>query len=193
MPCLRFLLPLALALAACRTAPPVSVEKPMPAPDQAAYAWTAADRQDPAAALVPEAGNALRDSIDQVLADKGYRRRPPGRAAWQLHVELRVNPRIGTMASGDAVLQPRMVCGTQDCRVEQEWRDADSGGFDAPRYRYREAVVRLVLVDASTQRVAWKGSTTREVADDGPLDAGVLAEAAAQLASHLPEVRPQGR
>jgi hypothetical protein len=40
--------------------------------------------------------------------------------------------------------------------------------------------------------VAWKGSTTREVGADGPLDAKQLAEAAAQLAGYLPEVRAAG-
>jgi hypothetical protein len=193
MPCPRYLLLLALSLAACRPPSAVDVEKAMPAPDRAGYAWTGTAGEDLAVALVPETVGTLRDSIDQVLASKGYRLRPPQRAAWQLHYELRVNPRVGTMPTGDATLQPRMVCGPMDCQVEQHWQDADSAGLDAPRYRYREAVVRLVLVDTTTQRVAWKGSTTREVAADGPLDARALAEAAAQLASHLPEVRAARR
>lgn len=193
MPRLRALLFLALSLTACRTPPAVDVERDMPAPDRAGYAWTDAVREDPALALVPGAGGALRNSIDEVLASKGYRPRPAAQAAWQVRYELRVNPRVGTMATGDAVLQPRMLCGPVDCQVQQEWRDADSGGLDAPRYRYREAVLRLVLVDAATQRVAWKGSTTREVAADGPLDGRQLADAIAQLASYLPEVRKEGK
>lgn len=177
---------LLLSLAACRTPPPVTVERPMAPPDQAGYAWTATPRGDLATALVPESVATLRDSIDQVLAVKGYQLRPPERAAWRLHYELRIKPRIGTMPSGDAVLQPRMVCGTGDCQVVQEWQDTGDD-FEAPRYRYREAIVRLVLVESATHRVAWKGSTTRAVAADGPLDARSLAEAAAQLASHLPD------
>lgn len=192
MPCLRVLLLLVLSLTACRTPPAVDVEQALPLQDRASYAWSGGAREDLAIDQLPDTSHAVRDSIDQVLADKGYRRQPPARAAWQLHYELRVNPRIGTMATGDAVLEPRMVCTPLDCQVQQVWRDADSGGFDAPRYRYREAVLRLVLVDAATQRVAWKGSTTREVEADGPLDQRVLAEAAAQLASQLPDIRTGG-
>lgn len=152
----------------------------------ATYAWSGHDRHD-GERVAPDARSAaLRNSIDQTLSRKGYRQQPAGAAAWHLYYDLLINPRIGMMPTGDAVLQPRMLCGPQDCQIRHEWREADAPGFDPPRYRYREAVLRLVVVEARTQRVTWQASTTREMASGGPLDDQALAAAAEQLAEQLP-------
>lgn len=181
-----FLLSLIAVTAGCQDRSIAVQDYGIAPPVAASYAWSDQDRQDGERLAASARPAALRNSIDQALARKGYRQRPAPVAAWHLHYDLLVNPRIGMMTAGEAVLQPRMVCGLQDCQIRHEWRDADAPGFEPPRYHYREAVLRLVVVDARTHRVAWQASTTRELAPAGPLDQQALAEAAARLAEQLP-------
>ncbi|MGH8492967.1 MAG: DUF4136 domain-containing protein [Moraxellaceae bacterium] len=180
----------ALLLAACGAQVVVEQDPSVQMPGSGTYAWGAAQDH------IPGEGNhrvnndiiasKVQTALDTGLAKRGYKLVDPAGAAWLVHYHAGIEKQTELVTEPMYAAAPRVVCGPYACSGAYGW-----GYYGPPEavtrtVTFHEGTLILDIHDAKTNKLVWRGTVSKDVNVNKPLNEVVLQQAVDKLLLKLP-------
>lgn len=128
----------------------------------------------------------VQHAIVTGLDRRGYQQVEKSEAAWLVHYHAGQEKQTQTITEIPHPVAPRVVCGAYRCSTVYDW------GFYGPpeaitrTITLHEGTLLLDIHDAKTSKLVWRGTLSREVNVNKPLDQSTLQKAINKLLENLP-------
>lgn len=185
-----FLALTALLVSACSTQIVVEQDPNAQLPGPGTYAW------GPATDHIPGEENhrvnndiiaaKVQNALDKGLAKRGYKPVDKSEAAWLVHYHAGIEQQQQLVTEPMYPAAPRVICGPYACSSAYGW-----GYYGPPEavtrtVTFHEGTLILDIHDAKTNKLVWRGTVSKDVNVNKPLNEVVLQQAVDKLLTKLP-------
>lgn len=180
----------AIVIAACSTQVVVEQAADAQLPGPGTYAW------GPATDHIPGEGNhrvnndiiaaKVQNALDKGLAKRGYKAVDRSQAAWLVHYHAGIEQQTQLVTESMYPATPHLACGPYACGAGYGW-----GYYGPPEavtrtVTFHEGTLILDIHDAKTNKLVWRGTVSKDVNVNKPLNEVILQQAVDKLLKKLP-------
>lgn len=177
-------------LAACGPRIVVEQDPLVQLPGSGNYAWSTASDHIPGEDN-PRVNNDIiagkvQSALDAGLAKRGYHATDASTAAWLVHYHAGIEKQTELVSEPMYSAAPRVVCGPYACSSAYGW-----GYYGPPEsvtrtVTFHEGTLIVDIHDAKTNKLVWRGTLSKDINVNKPLDPVKLQRAIDLLFQKLP-------